>query len=71
MFIKALLVCEGNKHIVLFSFFVVGLEKKFFNNINGDACNKEMNARQGYLTDKKNGIYVKLFSSKNESVTRK
>ena len=42
-------------------FFVVGLEK-VLNNINGDACNKEMDAQQGYLLGgKKNDICVKLF----------
>ena len=65
MFIKVLLLSDGNEHIVLFScFFAVGLEKKFLNNINGDACNKEIDAQQGYLLVKKNSIYVKLFMRK-------
>ena len=61
MFIKVLLVGEGNKHIVLFSIFCFWSRKKVLNNINGDACNKEMDAQQGYLLDKKNDICVKLF----------
>ena len=62
MFIKVLLVGEGNKHIVLFSIFCCWSRKKLLNNINGDACNKEMDAQQGYLLGgKKNDICVKLF----------